>query len=101
MQGPHIRLQVLLPVIQDARSPQVVAGTDTAAAEHAAVHVVVDERVGAVLFEALHTGLHPGARAPKVLHQGLQLTASVFRAGGAVLRMPCQQKLQRHGAQLR
>ena len=100
VQGSHVGLQILLPVVQNPHAPQVPAGPHAAAAQDAAVHVVDEQGVALLRLHAPVPGSHPGVVGADVLDQGLQLAVAVLRAGGAVLRMTCQQQLQGQGAQL-
>ena len=95
MQRPYIGLQFLLLVLQNLDSTQLVAGTHTAAAEHAAVHIVEDQRIAFLRLESFGAQFQSSGFGADILDQHLQLAVAVLRTGGAVLRMPCQQKLQR------
>ena len=100
VQGAHIGFQLFFVVLQHTHAPQIAAGPHTAAAQHAAVHIVDEQRVFAVLSEALDAGAHAGGGNTHVLNQGLQLAPAVFGAGGAILRMGSQQQLHGQLAQV-
>ena len=102
VQRSGIDLQVLsLLVLKNLHSSQVVAGTYTAAAKHAAVHVMQKKRISFLHLKAFGAVFHTPCLRSDVLHQDLQLTVSVFRTCRAVLRMSCQKKLQsQHAAAL-
>lgn len=95
VQGAHVGFHILFVVLQNPHAPQVAAGTDAPAAKDAAVHIVDDQRVLVVLGKALDAGMHPGGGNTHVLDEGLQFTAAVLGAGGAVLRVGSQQQF--HG----
>ena len=57
------------------------------------------KRIAFFHLDSLAADTHPRVICTYVLNQCLEFTVTVLGTGGAVLRMSCQQKLQRQGTQ--
>ena len=100
VEGAYIGFQTLLLIVQNAYTAEIPAGTDAAAAEHAAVHVVNQQGIALVHLHALGSGTHTGIVGAEILDQSLQFAVAVLGTGGAVFGMATQQQLQRQSTEL-
>ena len=98
MQRSDVGLQASLMIIEDLDTAKLVACAHAAAAEHAAVHVVDDERIGGILLKAFHTHLQSSGLGSDILDEHLQFAVAVLGTCRAVFRMSCQKQFERKHA---
>ena len=94
VQSPDVYFHILLVIAQNAYLTKILAGTDTAAAEDTAEHLMLQQGI-LVRWDALYAHAHPCGRGIHILDQKLKLTAAELRTTGAFRRMGGKQQL--HG----